>query len=74
MARKTGYFTEAEARAQFSEEVEKAGGVRAFARKHGLSAAYVSDIMLSRRGLSDTVLKILGLEKWVNVSYHRLRG
>lgn len=71
--RQSGYFTEDEVRKQLADEVEEAGGMRAFAREHGFSAAYISDIMLKRRGLSPAILKLLDLEKWVNVSYRRLR-
>ena len=70
--RETGYFTEDQVRKQLADEVEEAGGIRAFAREHGFSAAYISDILLKRRGLSPAILKLLGLEKWVNVSYRRI--
>ena len=66
------YFTEKQALAEFKRAVEKAGGIRAFARDHSLSAAYVSDITLGRRSLSERVLKIIRLEKWVIVNYIRV--
>lgn len=46
----------------FKMKVKEAGGVRAFAREHGLSAAYVSDVQLGRRGLSERLQVILGVQ------------
>lgn len=49
-------------RAMLGKETDKAGGVRAWARKQGLSAAYVSDVRLGRRSLGPSILGALGVE------------
>ena len=65
---------EAAARAMFKLMVAHAGGQRAFARQHKFSAAYVNDVVLGRRKLSERVLKILGLKEIVTpVKYRRIR-
>ncbi|MEE7462217.1 hypothetical protein MFUR16E_13440 [Methylobacterium fujisawaense] len=40
-----------------------AGGVAAWARRHGLSHQYVGDVLHGRRGLGDGVLRPLGLQR-----------
>lgn len=39
------------------------GGQSAWAKKHGVSAAYVSDVLKSRRLPGDKITEALGLEK-----------
>jgi hypothetical protein len=56
-------------------ECEKAGSQKVWAETHGLSPAYVSDVLGGNRGakmISGAVLKALGLE--VVVSYRKSRG
>lgn len=72
MSRRPGYYNTQQVIDQLCREVAEAGGTRAFARKHLLSAAYVSDVLLGRRGPGPSVLKILRLEKCVMVTYHRV--
>lgn len=54
--------------------VERRGGVRAYARHIGVSAAHISDILSARREPGPKVLKPMSLEKRVHrsVSYHTL--
>lgn len=52
--------------------VNKAGGVREFARCHKISAANVSDAVRGKRPLGPSLLKLMRMEKWVNVSYYRV--
>jgi hypothetical protein len=40
--------------------IEDAGGVRAFARRHKLSPAYVSDVRLGKRGIGPRIAEALG--------------
>lgn len=42
--------------------VDKAGTQTAFAKKHGISIAYVNDVLQGRRQPGDKILKALGLE------------
>jgi hypothetical protein len=55
--------------------IATAGGVRALARKWGLSAAYISDIRLAKRDPGPVVLRFLGLKKQEQriVTYHSTR-
>ena len=64
--------SEAEFLAMFRRHVEAAGGVRALARKLGLSAAYVSDVRLGRRSPGPSILKPLKLKRVVitRVEFH----
>jgi transcriptional regulator with XRE-family HTH domain len=45
--------------------VDKAGTQTAFAKKHGISIAYVNDVLQGRRQPGDKILKALGLESQV---------
>lgn len=55
-------MTEDDVRALLHKATDKAGGVRAWARLHKLSAAYVSDVRLGRRSLGPAILDALGVE------------
>ncbi len=44
-------------------ECEKAGSQRAWARRHKLSAAYVSDVLLGRREPAESICRALGLKR-----------
>ncbi len=41
----------------------KEGSLRAWARKHKLSAAYVSDVLLDRRDPGPSICKAFGIEQ-----------
>ncbi len=56
------------------KSVYKAGGVRAWAKEHGLSAAYVSDALNDNRRMGPAILKALGVEVASTVTtYRRIR-
>lgn len=61
--------------ATFRKAVDRAGGIRAWARDQGLSAAYVSDVLLKRRAPGPSVCEPLGLERvrTVTVTYRRIK-
>jgi DNA-binding transcriptional regulator YdaS (Cro superfamily) len=50
-------------------ECDKAGSASAWARKLGVTRAYMSDILSRRRDPGPKVLDALGLEKVTRVSY-----
>jgi hypothetical protein len=54
---------------------EEAGSVREWARRHDLSAAYVSDVTLGRREPGPAICEAFGLrrEKKVIVTYKRAK-
>ena len=56
-------MTEDDARRLLREQCETAGGQRAWARRHKLSAAYVSDVLSERRDIGPAICEALGLEK-----------
>ncbi|MGV8949709.1 MAG: hypothetical protein ACOH2M_01310 [Cypionkella sp.] len=43
--------------------VHAAGGQSAFARKHGISSSYVSNVLADRRGFGGDLLAVLGCER-----------
>lgn len=43
--------------------VRAAGGQSAFARKHGISPSYVSNVLAGRRGFGDDLLAVLGCQR-----------
>ena len=51
--------------AMLRAECEKLGSQRAFARRHKLSAAYVSDVLLGRRDPAEAICKALGIKRTV---------
>lgn len=51
---------------------DKAGSQAAWAKEHGMSAAYVSDVLSGRRDPGEKALKALGLERVV--IYRKLRN
>lgn len=52
-----------------SQAVEKAGSQTAFARQHGISLAYVNDVLQGRREPGDKILRALGMER--SVTYRK---
>lgn len=49
--------------ARLQKSVNASGGQAAWAAKHEISAAYVNDVLHSRRLPGDKITKALGLEK-----------
>ena len=47
------------------ERVKKSGSQAAWARENGFSSPYVHDVLNFRRGISDSILAALGLERVV---------
>ena len=54
-------------------EVDKAGGIRALARKWRLSAPYISDVLKCRRHPGPSILKHFGLVAFRTVKVEYLR-
>ena len=51
--------------ARLGRECEAPGGQAAWAKAHGVSAAYVNDVLRERREPGKSILDALGLEKVV---------
>lgn len=66
-------LTAAEIRELFERELADAGGVRAFARRTGLSPTYVSRVRTGKEPISGRLLAHLGVERVV-VYRRRARG
>lgn len=47
------------------EECERLGSQKAFAELHGLSTAYINDVMRGRRDFGPAILAALGIERVV---------
>lgn len=47
------------------KKVDEAGSQKAFADRHGLSQAYVNDVLRERRDLAGGILNALGFERHV---------
>lgn len=58
-------MTENDVRKMLKRACNEAGSQRAFARKHGLSAAYISDVLLGHRAPAGTICRALGLQMTV---------
>ena len=58
-------------RALLRRECDKAGNQAAWAKAHGVSPAYVSDVLVGRREPGDAILRALGLERVV--TYRRTK-
>ena len=69
-------MTEAGMRKLIEAHTIRAGGVRSGARNLGLSAAYLSDIIAGKRGVSMRVAGKLGYrrEEHCTVKYVKVRG
>ena len=59
---------------QLRKATRRAGSQRAWARQHGVSAAYVSDVLLGRRNPGSKILEPLGLVQRVTYSVEYVRG
>jgi len=67
-------MTELEVRLMLTAAVTKAGGQRAFARKHDLTPGYVGDVINDRRKPGPLILEALGLEsEGATTTYKRTR-
>lgn len=53
-------------RKRLAAECGKLGSQTAWARRHGLSVPYVSDVINARREPGESVLQALGLERMVH--------
>jgi len=45
------------------DAVTEAGSLREFAKAHGMTAAYVHDVLHERRALADRILAAIGVER-----------
>ncbi len=55
-------------------ECAELGSQKAWAEKHGLSPAYVSDIIHGRREISDKVAQLLGYSRQVSFKRSEVHG
>jgi DNA-binding transcriptional regulator YdaS (Cro superfamily) len=65
-------MTAADVRTMLKDACRKAGTSAAWAAKHGLSQAYVSDAINGRRDPGPAICKALGIE--AGVSYRKVRS
>ena len=65
-------LTERDVYARLYAAIKAAGGVRAFARLHSLTPAYISDVARRRRDLSDTICATIGVVRTIVIcrEYH----
>jgi DNA-binding transcriptional regulator YdaS (Cro superfamily) len=66
-------LTEQEVKQRFLAEVDAAGGQRAWAAAHGVTPAYVNDIVNNRRKFSQRILAMIGVESETKVVYYDRR-
>lgn len=66
-------MTEDEVRQMLRAACTKAGSQAAWATKHGITAAYVSDVLAGKRTFGPKVLEALGLEAIRTVVYRKAR-
>jgi DNA-binding transcriptional regulator YdaS (Cro superfamily) len=67
-------LTEQEVYKRFLQSVEDAGGQRRWAEAHGVTPAYVNDMVNRRRKLSVRVLAMIGIEMEVTTIYREKRS
>ena len=65
-------YTESEAHELLIQTIRAEGTQSDFARKHQLTNGYVCDLVAHRRGLSERILEILGMEREVTVTYRKI--
>lgn len=58
-------MTEQEALCVLAAQIEQCGSAQAWAKKHGVSPSYVSDVRMGRRDMGEKMLSALGLERVV---------
>ncbi len=56
-------FDEADVVRLLTAAVEREGGQTAFAKHHGINRAYMNSVLRGKKGVSDSVIKALGLRK-----------
>lgn len=56
-------LTEHEVMERLRTAIQAAGGQRQFARAHGLTVSYVSDVLHGKRALADRILATIGIER-----------
>lgn len=61
-------LTEQEVMERLRAAIEGAGGQRAFAEKHGLTPAYINDVVHGRRALADRILAAIGVKRTITYS------
>jgi hypothetical protein len=69
-------MTSDQVRGMLRAACKKAGSLRAWARQHDLSAAYVSDVLLGRRAPGPAILEAFGLkaERVVETIYRKAKA
>lgn len=67
-------LTEQEVFKRFIRSVNEAGGQRRWAEAHGVTPAYVNDMVNKRRKLSERVLAMIGVEVEVITVYREKKG
>lgn len=64
-------MSEQDVRELIKAEIAKAGGLRKLASEWGISPAYLSDCTTNRRAPGPAILKHMGIERRVVVTYER---
>lgn len=67
-------MTEADVVAMVRSRVAEAGSMREYARRTGVTVAYVSDLLNGRRAPGPKILGPLGLERVETVEYRPKKG
>jgi DNA-binding transcriptional regulator YdaS (Cro superfamily) len=58
-------LTEQEVMNRLRTAITAAGGQRQFAQTHGITPAYVNDVVHGRRALADRILAAIGVERTI---------
>lgn len=61
-------MTADDVRKMLAQACEKAGSQRAWAKRHNLSAAYVTDVLRGHRAPAEAICKALGIKQVVTYS------
>jgi hypothetical protein len=67
-------LTSAQLREQLEKAVEAAGTQTAWAKRHGISVAYVNDLLRERKEFSDAVARKLGYRRVLMYEERRKNG
>lgn len=67
-------MTADQVRALLARKCREAGSQRAWAKAIGVTPPYVHDVLLGRREPGPAILRALGLERVVTVTYRRAAG
>lgn len=68
------YLDSIEVCRRLSAAVKKAGSQKAFAEKHGISTAYLCDVLNARREPGPSVLEAIGLMKVTRYRVKKVTG